>query len=256
MEIPLYLAMTAAEFHAAQALPTKPAWMACHFSPYGTGLSNIPRTLPPGSMLMLNDRIPICDHDPQSVAQTLCDTAKALECGCILLDLQRKPCDGGMDVIRAVLKQAGCPVGVSALYAEEFDCPVLVAPIPTHIAPKEPLSAWEGREIWLELSTEGTQITVTEEGSRYTPLPGFQVISGSHAEAELLCHYKITAEEARILFQIGRTPEDQAALIQAAIGCGVTKAVGLWQEKSLLQTQQAQEISDQPKASSASLKAP
>lgn len=256
MEIPLYLAMTAAEFHAAQALPTKPAWMACHFSPYGTGLSNIPQTLPPGAMLMLNDRIPLCGHDPQSVAQTLCDTAKALESDCILLDLQRKPCDGCMNVIRAVLKQAGCPVGVSALYAKELDCPVLLPPIPPHRAPKEALAEWAGREIWLELSAEGTEIEVTEQGSRYTPLPGFQVPSDSHAEEELLCHYKIITEEDRILFQIGRTPEDQAALIQAAIGCGVTKAVGLWQEKSLLQTQQAQEILDQPKASSASLKAP
>ena len=45
MGLPLYLAMTAAELSAAEALPRKMAYMACHFSLYGTGLSNIPEQL-------------------------------------------------------------------------------------------------------------------------------------------------------------------------------------------------------------------
>lgn len=244
MEIPLYLAMTAAEFHTAEVLPLHPAWMACHFSLYGTGLSNIPRTLPKGSMLMLNDRIPICGHDPQLVAQTLCQAAKDLECDCILLDLQRTECEEHFDVIRAVLEQAGCPVGVSALYAGEFDCPVLIPPVPPHVAPKEAFCKWEGRELWLELSTEGTEIAVTEKGSQYTPLVGFLPDEHSHQEPELFCHYAISTEDDRILFSLGRTGEDQIALLDTAAACGITRALGLWQEKSLLQLQQAQESLD------------
>lgn len=79
MEIPLFLAMTAAEFRIAAEIPAHPAWMACHFSAYGTGISNLPRELPAGAMLMLNDRTPICGHDPEDVAKPLCDTAQRLE---------------------------------------------------------------------------------------------------------------------------------------------------------------------------------
>ena len=47
MAITPFLAMTAAEFRKKEDLPDKIAWMACHFSPYGLGLSNLPQRLPP-----------------------------------------------------------------------------------------------------------------------------------------------------------------------------------------------------------------
>ena len=230
MEIPRYLAMTAAELRSAAELPAHTAWMACHFSAYGTGLSNVPQRLPPGSMLMLNDRTPICGHDPKTVAKRLQETVEALECKGILLDFQREDCEELVPVIEAVLKQASCPVGVSALYAAGFDCPVLVPPIPPHLPPEEALSPWKGRELWLELSTEGTEICVTEEGSRYTSLPDYIPEEPAHPDASLHCHYTIRLEEERISFQLGRTDEDQVALSEAAANWGVTCVFGLWQE--------------------------
>ena len=230
MEIPLFLAMTAAEFRRTAALPAHPAWMACHFAAYGTGLSNIPEVLPRKSMLMLNDRTPICGHDPNEVAATLCEAAQRLECDSILLDFQRPDCTELPDVIRAVLEQADCPVGISSLYSEGFDCPVLVPPISPQIIPKDALSVWEGREIWLELSTTGTEITVTEDGSRYALLPDFFPDGLTHQEPQLHCHYQITVEEDRVRFHLSRSPEDQLALICTAQTFGVTKALGLWQE--------------------------
>ena len=47
MAIRPFLAMTAAEIRGTETLPPKTAWMACHFSPYSTGLSNLPKDLPP-----------------------------------------------------------------------------------------------------------------------------------------------------------------------------------------------------------------
>ena len=88
MEIPLFLAMTAAELRGAASMPSHPAWMACHFSCYGTGISNVPKRLPAGSMLMLNDRTPMCGHDPELVARMLCDAAEEFQCDSILLDLE------------------------------------------------------------------------------------------------------------------------------------------------------------------------
>ena len=57
MAIRTYLAMTASEFAKADPLPPHVAWMACHFSPYDSGLTNLPRKLPTNSLLILNKPI-------------------------------------------------------------------------------------------------------------------------------------------------------------------------------------------------------
>lgn len=236
MKIPLFLAMTAAEFQGAEILPEHPSWMACHFSSYGIGLSNVPEALPKGSMLMLNDRTPICGHNPEIVARNLCDAAQTLGCESILLDFQRSGYEELISVIRAVLDLTSRPVGVSALYAGKFDCPVLVPPIPPHIPPEEALAPWKGRELWLELSTEGTEIAVTEDGSRYTPLPNYIPEETFHFEPLLHCHYQITAQEDRVLFHLGRTEKDQRSMQDATIPLGVTRTLGIWQEIDLILT--------------------
>ena len=230
MEIPLFLAMTAAEFQSSEHLPAHTAWMGCHFSSYGTGLSNVPKSLPSGAMLMLNDRTPIHGHNPEVVTRTLCETALVLHCDSILLDFQREGYEELKNVVQTVLQNAACPVGVSALYAKELDCPVLLPPIPPHVPPEEVLAPWEGRELWLEVSTEGTEIAVTEEGSRYTPLPNYIPEEEFHVEQSLYCHYQINVDDERILFQIGRTGEDQRSMLEAVKALGVTRALGLWQE--------------------------
>ena len=71
MAMARYLAMTAAEMMGGAPLPGKTAWMACHFSPYSTGLCNLPAALPPGSLLILNDRTPIHGHDPERICREL-----------------------------------------------------------------------------------------------------------------------------------------------------------------------------------------
>lgn len=230
MEIPLFLAMTAGEVQGQQVLPRPLAWMACHFSCYGTGLSNLPRELPAGSMLMLNDRTPVCGHDPDLVAQRLWDTAQRLDCDSILLDFQRPDCNETPAIIEAILAAPPCPVGVSSLYAQGFHCPVLVPPVPPHIPLDDTLSPWKGRELWLEISTEGTEITVTTEGSHYAPLPFYTPPENAHREPELHCHYEITVSETEIRFRLGRTEADLEGLLSAAKSYGVTKGVGLWLE--------------------------
>lgn len=229
MEIPMFLAMTAGEVSGAEELPPHLAWMACHFSPYGTGLSNIPRSLPKGSMLMLNDRMPPDWHDPELAADMLVDVAKRLECSCILLDFQRPENAKTASVVEAVLKQADRPVGVSSCYAEGLSCPVLVPPVPPHLTPEEYLIPWKGREIWLEWSLMGTEIEVTAEGSRYTSLPQFVPSEKAHFDDELGCRYDICVEEERVVFRLGRLPQDIDVVMEKSQECGVALRVGLWQ---------------------------
>ena len=71
MTIARYLAMTGAEMAGNAVFPDYAAWMACHFSPGGKGLSNLPKGLPPGSLLILDDSTPIQDHDPERIAAEL-----------------------------------------------------------------------------------------------------------------------------------------------------------------------------------------
>ena len=230
MEIPVFLAMTAAEVAQAEELPERLGWMACHFSAYGTGISNIPRKLPPGSMLMLNDRTPVCGHAPDGVAKALCEAADRLQCRCILLDFQRGDMEALLPIIRAVLDRAGCPVGVSALYALELDCPVLVPPVEPYKPLEEALSPWDGREIWMELSTEAAEITVTNQGSRYAPLPFYEPPENAHYDEGLCCHYEIQAAEKEVRFLLGRTEADLQASLDKAKDFNVTQGIRLWQE--------------------------
>ena len=119
MEIPLYLSMTAVEFSQCRILPDHTAWMACHFSPYGTGLTNLPTHLPKNSLLILNDRTPIHRHNPKQIRQILEEVVTALDCSGILLDLQRRDCPEAKEIIRQLLTLP-YPVGVSDNYAKEF----------------------------------------------------------------------------------------------------------------------------------------
>ena len=100
MALPLYLAMTAAEIRENPFLPGNTAYMACHFSPYGTGLSNLPRDLPPESLLILNDRTPIRGHDPQQIRDQLAQAMAQFQCLGLLLDFQR----AGNDETRALVE--------------------------------------------------------------------------------------------------------------------------------------------------------
>ena len=228
MEIPRFLAMTGAEFAFCKEKPAHIAWMACHFSPYGTGLSNLPEDLPAGSMLILNDRIPICGHDADRIAHELCDTVSSLECDGILLDLQRSGCPENRNVAEAVLSFAHVPVGVSHLYAEGLDCPVFLPPPDLDVPLRNHLAPWDGREIWLEAALDTARFKVTEKGC--TSLPYALPMGQPFRDESLCCTYTYTIADTAAIFSLWRTPEDLTALLEQAGEMGVTRAIGLYQQ--------------------------
>ena len=230
MEITRFLAMTGAEFAFCNEKPAHIAWMACHFSPYGTGLSNLPQALPPGSILILNDRIPIGGHDADRIANELCETATSLECDSILLDLQRGGCKENAKVAQAVLACAHVPVGVSHLYAADFGCPVFLPPPELDVPLKNHLAPWQGREIWLEMALEMTQLTVTENGCTSLPLPYAPPTGQPFRDESLCCTYTFALADTAAIFNLWRTPDDLIALLDQADKMGVTRAIGLYQQ--------------------------
>ena len=229
----LYLAMTAAEIRSAVSLPSRPAWMACHFSPYSTGLSNLPEALPEGSLLMLNDVTPIRGHDPHTVRDQLFYTLERHRCHALVLDFQRHPSPETQVLAQYLTQAPPCPVAVSAPFAEELSCPVLLPPCPAHSSLEEYTAVWKGRDIWLELSLEGEILTLTEQGCTAASLPYPDPNREGFFDQKLHCHYTMEADEKAARFTLWRTLEDIKQLLEEAETLGVTAAVGLFQELSL-----------------------
>ena len=230
MPISPYLAMTAAEISLCSPLPEKIAWMACHFSPGGDGLSNCPRELPPGSLLILDDSIPPEGQDPDRVAGELLELAETLLCDGILLDLQRQEAQLIPALCRKLSGNTPCPVAVSCRYASFWDGPLFLPPLPLHMSPKKALSPWQGREIWLELSREDHCLALTKDGCRLA-FPA-QAPGGPfpHRCESLFCSYRVDIAPEAAVFSLHRNGDDQTALLAEAEAYGVTRAVGLYQE--------------------------
>ena len=230
MPIALNLAMTGAEMTGKTTLPDHTAWMACHFSPSGQGLSNLPKWLPPGSVLILDDSTPIDGHDPALIAEQLKTCIDSLQCGGLLLDFQRPGEEQARRLAQYLCRAFPLPVAVSDIYADGLDCPVFVSPISPDEAMTTRLSRWHGREIWLDTTMEGLEIVLTEKGARSAPMPPSERPEGGLAEKRLHCHYRVSLGADQAVFTLWRTADDISAQLAEAERLGVTAAVGLYQE--------------------------
>ena len=227
MAIVLHLAMTAAEFDTNPSLPSPIAWMACHFSPYGTGLSNLPSRLPEGSILILNDRTPVFGHSPERIASQLAEVAESLKCSGILLDFQR---DGEAQTlaIATAITALSYPVAVTPSYAKELDCGVFLPPPPLNCSLKNHLAPWQGREIWLEAALEQHRIRVDQSGSHICPWA--DTLPCPHTDEALHCRYRMEVQENHIDFFLRRDVDLLLALLAEAEALGVRRFVGLYQQ--------------------------
>ncbi len=230
MDLPLYLAMTAYEIARANPCPTHCAYMACHFSSYAAGLSGFPRSLPEGAILILNDRIPVLGHDPALICKQLHSCAEQHHVSAILLDLQRPNEVQTQIIVQKILDTAACPVAVSHLYAKDLPCPVFVPVPPLDCSLESHLAAWDGREIWLEAAIGEQILTVTEKGCKSSNLSSYFTKNVSFDEPKLHCQYGIEIYPDKIEFSLHRTYKELLSLLEEAKKCGITKAVGLYQQ--------------------------
>lgn len=230
MSINCYLAMTAGEFCSGAALPQHMAWMACHFSCYGKGLSNLPKHLPQGSLVILNDRTPFFNHDSKIIAEQLEVILEKNEIFGFLLDFQRPGCSEVRELAAYLTEQLPCPVAVSDLYAKGIDSPVFLSAVPPHRPLKEHLHPWEGRDVWLEVAPENEIATVTEKGSHFLSLPPEALVAPSFFAPELHCHYRTKILQNQVEFTFSRRKEDIPQLLTEAGSSGVSLAVGLYQQ--------------------------
>lgn len=180
-------------------------------------------------MLILNDRTPVCGHDPDLVAAQLKELAEQLSCSRVLLDLQRAGDKLTERIVEAALSALPCPVGVSECYGKELTCPVFLPPVPLLLSPQAYLAPWKGREIWLEIAPDASNYCLTEQGCRQLPFfPMDKRII--HKEAELCCQYSMEMDEDSAVFSVERSRDDLHSLSLAAEELGVSCLVGLYQE--------------------------
>ena len=226
MAITRYLAMTAAEMRNISQFPEKIAWMACHFSPYSTGISNLPQTLPAGSLLILNDIIPFHGHDPQRIARQLTDCLEQHNCAGVLLDFQRKNTPELDDLAAYLEKELPFPVAHPASQSG----PTFVSIPPCSVPLEEYIAPWKGRDIWLEVGLSGQRLRLTTQGCEIEDLSYLDIPPQGQIEQALHCHYRIRCLEDEIHFLLWRTRDDLNDLLDEAEHLGIQTVVGLWQE--------------------------
>ena len=199
--------------------------MACHFSPYGTGLSNLPPQLPPGSMVIVNDRTPVSGHDPQYISAILRQIVQDQQVSHVLLDFQRPGDSLTSEITKAIVDALDCPIGVTQWYAEDLACGVFLPPPPLHLPIADYLRPWEGRPVWLELAPDCACYTITEDGCKQAA----SNLEGTfpHTDPQAYCGYRIEISDESIRFLIKRGPEELEQIRRySEIAC----FVGLYQD--------------------------
>lgn len=222
----VFLAMTPGEMDGFT--PQKAAYMACHFSPGGKGLSNLPTALQPESLLLLDDSMPPEDHEPETVTRQLQELISRFSVKGVLLDFQREMSPQSRAMAEALLQDLPCPVAVTEVYAKDLSCPVFLSPPPVNMPLEAYLSPWLSQGVFLEIAPGSLEITVTEKGStaldvlpeKYLPLKNDR----------LHCHYQVEIAPEKAVFTLSRTKEDLIALVRQAQALGVLGTVGLYQE--------------------------
>ncbi len=225
MANPLYLAMTAAEFSRVPVPSSPIAWMACHFSPSSQGLSNLPTSLPPGSLLMVNDRYPPQGHDAGLMVAQLGELAENLQIQGLVLDFQRPDIQELAAIAKALVHALSCPVAVSHHYAKELDCPVFLPPPPLRIAPPKYFAPWKGRQIFLEVFDQWEAAAVTEDTCTFQEEMPQAISNFPHFDEELCCHYGVSLLDDRAIFHLHRGLDELMAL-----SCPIHAFLGLYQE--------------------------
>ena len=230
MALPLYLAMTTPEMSSIDPFPENFAYMACHFSPYSQGLSNLPPTLPPNAILILNDNFPCQGHSPSLAAHQIREALTQFQCESLLLDFQRPATPETEQMVLSITEKLPCPGALPPSYSRNWDGPVFLPPCPLHIPMEEYLAPWDGREIWLEAALCQEVVTVSRDGTVFTSCFPPEGLNGGFFDQGLCCQYKISTSPDKIQFTLFDTRESLSRKLEKAHSLGVTRAVGLYQE--------------------------
>ena len=226
MGIPHYLAMTESEIAGCPRLPGHLAWIGCRFGP--EGLLGLPEALPSGSLLILDDQVPLGTTPISEITARLAQVLERLSCRGLVLDFQRPGIDAQRVLAAALPGQLPCPVAAPPEYAAE-GCALFLPPVPGNVTIEDYLSPWVGQEIWLDTTPAEWTLHLTPAGCAAADeaLPDW---SDGFYDKALCCVYRIQETDDGFLFRLSRNRRCTEALLERGAKLGVTLAVGLWQE--------------------------
>lgn len=230
MEILRYLAMTAAEVQSNPNPDFPIGWMSCHFSPNNPGLSNVPTSLPPNSLLILDDSFPFQNHDVDTIENQLKEIISQFQIQKLLLDLQRPKSEEVEMLIAQFCNALPCSMAVTESYAEKSSCGVFLSPPPLHRTLKDHIVPWRGKEIWLELAPQAACYAITESGCSIKPDSLTAKEQFPHRDKNLHVSYRIEPSEDCVVFRLQRSQEELEKLVKEAENLGITTVIGLYQE--------------------------
>lgn len=228
MAIVRYLAMTGAEFSGCDPLPPHIGWLACHFSPSGAGLSNIPRVLPRDSLLLVDDSLPFFDHDPELIFNQLKQAISDFGLYAIVLDFQRSHDPLLQSLTELLQKNLPCPVFAPPGYAQTG--PVFLPPCPLYTPVETYLKPYQGRKILLDTTPLSTIIKVKPEKVIYQTILPQPIAKGDHWDHSLYCHYQIAIHGDCISFTLQRNNDAFDKWCAHVESLGVAAMTGLYQE--------------------------
>lgn len=220
-----FLAQTALEIHRDLPPGAKKAWLGCHFSPSGTGLSNVPQYLPEGSLLILTDEFPPLGHDPGRITEELRQAAAHFCCAGVLLDFQRPQEPETAAMAKAILEALPIPVGVSLPYAKALDCPVFLPPLPLTMPLAQYTAPWQGRRIWLEAASQRAKLRLTKDGCQTRPCPPGGDFP--HGDETCFCKYGMELGDGEAVFTLRRSLDDWQDILRTG---QIEYVIGLYQE--------------------------
>ena len=225
-----YQAMTAWELEFARKIPEQMAYMACHFSPYGTRLGNVPKALPEGAVLMVNDRIPVAGHDGRAISEQLGELVEAFQVAAVVLDLQRPGVQETKEIAGRIVEALPCPVAVSDCYAEGLSGAVFLSPPELWTPVEDWLAPWAGREIWAEAVCQQAVVRITEDGSCYSEVPFGD--EDWKLQEERFLSWEVTKGDGVLSVGLRRGPEELKKWMEQAEKLGVKRFFGLYQQSS------------------------
>lgn len=241
MPISIYEAVTAGDCAARDALAAHAAWMAAHFSAVGTGVSNLPHRLPPGSLLILDDQIPWQHHDAQRICQELLQAVADLACSGILLDFEREPCPQTSSLcalLSTYCQQHSIPLGMPPAYGWTLPVALFLPPLPCWPGPQTVLQPFSGRELWLDAAESGCVAEIGSKSVQISPADAatLQAQAEGHAvfwHGGLCCQYYSSQMGDRIRVALYDTRQTMEQKLNLCAKLGVSVAVMPWAKSGL-----------------------
>lgn len=234
MSIPLFLAFTAEEFSQKVPFPAKTAWMSVHFSPNGSGLTNLPPQLPQGSLILLDDHIQWANHSIERVCQELVTVLQRTESIGLLLDFEREPTAETLLLTKALgrcCKELGVALSAPPKYLLEDDTTLFLSPFPCSIAPE---NIDPQRKVWLDISPVCHSIRISKDCTIGSPAPytraGIPNSQEVYWDEDLLCNYYSEADGDDIRITLFRDATSAAKLLNRLNPAKIQLAIGLWRD--------------------------